>query len=88
MQQEFSKQILLAKRMQLRLLIVLLKEVNNRMQKLGEPRIDHGDDHNPRPDMLTAVVTVIVAEELGIDLSRPERGSDEDDERRAAGLAH
>ena len=28
------------------------------------------------------------AEELGIDLSRPERGSDEDDERRAAGLAH
>ena len=28
------------------------------------------------------------AEELGIDLSRPERGSDEDDERRAAGLTH
>jgi DNA-directed RNA polymerase subunit beta len=28
------------------------------------------------------------AEELGIDLSRPERGSDEDDERRAAGLVH
>ena len=28
------------------------------------------------------------AEELGIDLSRPERGSDEDDERRAAGLAN
>ena len=26
------------------------------------------------------------AEELGIDLSRPERGSDEEDERRAAGL--
>ena len=25
-------------------------------------------------------------EELGIDLSRPERGSDEEDERRAAGL--
>ena len=49
---------------------VLLKEVNNRMQKLGEPRIDHGDDHNPRPDMLTAVVTVIVAEELGIGISK------------------
>ena len=28
------------------------------------------------------------AEELGIDLSRPERGSDEEDERRAAGLVH
>ena len=26
------------------------------------------------------------AEELGIDLSRPERGSDEEDERRRAGL--
>ena len=28
------------------------------------------------------------AEELGSDLSRPERGSDEEDERRAAGLVH
>ena len=49
---------------------VLLKGVNNRLQMLGEPRIDHGDDHNPQPDMLTAVVTAIVAEKLGIDISR------------------
>lgn len=50
----------------------LLNGVNSRLQKLGEPRIDHGDDHNPQPDMLTAVVTVIVAEELGIDISKAE----------------
>ena len=49
---------------------VLLDGVNDRLLKLGEPRIDHGDDHNPRPDMLTAVVTVIVAEELVIDISK------------------
>jgi len=47
----------------------LLKEVNERLQKLGEPSL-LGDLGDERPDTLTAVVTLVVAEDLGIGISK------------------
>lgn len=47
----------------------LLRAINERLQNLGEPSLD-GDLFGENPDMLTAVVTHVVVEELGIDICK------------------